>query len=144
MGRPDAQFNADLYVVAATVIPVYFVALMFPGGILAQYTLWARTERSRHIADLRRWRVGRLVYLLMVPVWLVLALGAYGEIQAVLALDHGRASTTEHDWVIAASIALPIIAAVSAVVATSMRRAATVRADAKPAEAPPEPEQSGS
>ncbi|MGH2902052.1 MAG: hypothetical protein ACRDK7_00435 [Solirubrobacteraceae bacterium] len=44
-----APFNANLYVVAATVIPVYFVALMLPGGILPRYLNWAKDERAKTI-----------------------------------------------------------------------------------------------
>ncbi len=45
-----SSFNADLYTVAATVIPVLFVALMLQGGILSHYSVWTKLVRSLQLA----------------------------------------------------------------------------------------------
>jgi hypothetical protein len=115
-------FNADFYVVAATVIPVLFLALMLPGGILARFARWEREWRRAQIREHGADFVSkapvhvRAVYELMGwPVALALAFGLVGEIPAILALDHRHATATEHAWTLVSVIGLAALAALSVI-----------------------------
>jgi hypothetical protein len=129
-------FNADLYTVAATVIPVLFVAMMLPSGILARYSLWTKQLRSRQLQRVRKsiaargedpdkvpaprlTALFRSHDLVRLPVTLFFVLFLGGEISAVLAIDHRHATAVEHWWVMASLVVLPILSLVSAVAATS-------------------------
>jgi hypothetical protein len=121
-------FNSDLYMVAATVIPVLFVALVLPNGVLARYAVWAKKQRSNQLRRVtqggalparRLWGVYRIYDFLTLPVTLFRLFFVMGEISAVLALDHRHATRTEHRLVMASLIVMPIIAVLSAIAATS-------------------------
>jgi hypothetical protein len=111
----QAPFNADFYVAAATVIPVLFIPLLFPGGILHTYGVWAKKWRTR--GAVKAYRAGDAkgqkrylqgYKLLMLPIDAVLILGTFGEVCAFLALYHRHATHTEQIWVRNAVIVLPI------------------------------------
>lgn len=136
-------FNSDLYTVAATVIPVLFVAMMLPPGILARYSLWSKQLRSRQLQRIRksiaaggedpdRIPPSRLTALfrshdlVRLPVTLFFVFFLGGEISAVLAIDHRHATAAEHSWVMAALIVLPILTVVSTVAATSFEWASGI------------------
>lgn len=123
-------FNADFYSVAATIVPVIFVALLFPGGMLAHYALWAKRWRSkRSLAalrsgkrlSLRLWIIFRAYDLLMLPVTLAFVLGTMGELASFIALDHRSATHLEHSLVFAAVLTLPVLAAMSATLSISLK-----------------------
>jgi hypothetical protein len=131
-------FNSNLYVVAATVIPVFFIAFMLPGGILARYGSWAKKLRSSQLAQARKDRDGSPTatrttaiysfhWFVSIPPMLFMVFTLLGEISAVRALDHRRASGGEHTWVIDALVGLPIIAVVSTTAATSFAWAASIQ-----------------
>jgi hypothetical protein len=178
-------FNANLYVVAATVLPVWFVALMFPGAVLARYAVWTTGERRADAQDAlsytrrkkrresvraalgpaeaavaelpddarfdeirasmvalneavavpvrpRRpgaYALGLADNIRRVPVALCIVLVVYGEIQAVLAIEHQHASSNEHYWVIRALLWLPVLAA-TAVIAAIVQEGQRTRARA--------------
>ncbi len=48
-----AAFNSDLYVVGATVVPVLFIALVLPDGVLASYPVWVKPQRSLQLRRIR-------------------------------------------------------------------------------------------
>jgi hypothetical protein len=141
-------FNADFYLAAATLIPVFFIALMFPGGVLARYSVWTKKWRSKHgvkalqaesYSGSRLWLVLRGHQLLSIPVDLTLVLGSVGEVCAVIALDHRYATGAQHGWVFASAVILPFIAAASAMMSVSRAWAADL-----PSPEPPDDARAGS
>lgn len=146
-------FNGDLYATAATVIPVLFIALMFPNGLLARYALWCKQWRSkRGVPAVEEGRAQKIRsvnnrYLLLIfPVDLVLLAGSWGEVCAFIALIRRHATQVERLVVIASVVVLPVIAALSAMTAISQSWAAglTKRTSETPARAdaahPPAPQ----
>lgn len=157
MATAPAAFNSDLYVVGATVIPVLFIALLIPEGVLARYAVWVKSLRSRQLGAIRTrhtrqasadptfaadtetaqipvptlWGVLRLHDLLLFPVTAALLLFVGGEISAVHALDHRHASGSEHWWVEATLVALPVLACISVIASISFQWASEIakRAD---------------
>lgn len=106
-------FNTDFYVMAATVIPVLFIPLIFPGGILYRYGLWTKKWRRQGAVkayqdgDARgvaRYNQG--YKLLFLPVDLVLLLGGFGELCAVFALYRRHATHIEQMWTLYALVGL--------------------------------------
>lgn len=158
-----AAFNSDLYVVGATVIPVLFIALLVPEGLLARYAVWVKHLRSLQLARIQLrlarkalreadqaelteavvpgpsafavWGVFRLYDLLVFPVTAALILFVMGEISAAHALNHRRASGTEHWWVETALVGLPLLAVASVIASNSFRWASGIshRADSSAA-----------
>lgn len=114
------MFNQNLYTVAATIIPVFFIALMFPGGVLTPYWLWSERWKNKHLGEAS---VGRPLFFLFVgtpmnflislPVNLILGIGAAGEVCAVIAIDHRHATYIQHLWVFSSMVMLPIVATLS-------------------------------
>ena len=110
-------FNSEFYSVAATVIPIFFIALLMPNGFLFDY--WRRVE-SRHRlrvdigGGLVRW--GRLrrhfVYLVtVIPPMIVVVAGSVAEICSILALNGRNASSFEHATVLVYFSLLPAVTA---------------------------------
>lgn len=137
-------FNTNLYVVAATVLPVLFIALMLEGGGLTRAAIWAlRSQiddfrrlraRARQVAEAARQNQRPTVViavssnadaLSVLPAVVCMLLFGFGEVCSVLALNAQRATSFEHFWVIAALIAMPI-----AVVAVTS--AAIIRSSSRP------------
>ncbi len=119
------QFNADLYVAAVTVIPVYFIALLMPGGLLRRYARWAKLEerqdyRSAHgrapVRRVGRHAPGAVSLLRMLPATLSILLSGVGAVEAALALEHRHASAAERMWTTDALLVLPILAVATAFV----------------------------
>lgn len=113
-----ASFNSDLYVTAATVIPVWFIAVLLPGGVLARYGVWAQAWMMPRMTDADGWKLLGLscVYaLLYSPVFFVLIFGFGGELYAVLALAHRHATARDHQFVMTALIGLTAVATASAI-----------------------------
>lgn len=163
MALATAAFNSNLYVVGAPVIPVLFIALLIPDGILARYAVWVKRLRSLPLARIRLrlarqalraaapagmtepvaprpsafavWGVLRFYDLLVFPVTAALALFVMGEISAVHALNHRHASGPEHWWVEAALVGLPLLAVSSVIASNSSRWASGIsqRADSSAA-----------
>jgi hypothetical protein len=133
-------FNADFYVAGATVIPVLFLALLLSGGPLAKYALWAKRQRSEqlrriikaeqgieNVSATRLWWVRNTYYLLSLPTTLVLVFFVGGEISAAYALDHRHATSSEHGWVLAALVVLPIITVLVVLASVSFTWARDIR-----------------
>ena len=121
------EFNADLYVTAATIIPVLFIALLFPGGILNRYALWAKRWRSRgavsafRAGDTRRMQRFLNGYtVLILPVDLAIVFAVWGEISAFIALNDRKASPLAHTWVLSSVVILVVVSALSALVSISV------------------------
>ena len=124
-----SSFNADFYVVAATIIPVWFVAVMLPGGILARYAVWARQLRARQskrigpamnagkLSGTRLWLILRFRDVLTLPDKATLTFAGVGEVCAVLSLDRGHATGFEHWWVLVSVVGLPVVTVIGAQVA---------------------------
>jgi len=126
-------FNANFYVVAATVTPVLFLALMLPGGILARYGQWVKDWRDRRLSSMppperigsrsaHQWVTSNGYTVLYLPVYVALTFGGVGEVAAVLALDAEHATRFEHLWVRASVIGLAAITVASTLVAVSFGR----------------------
>jgi hypothetical protein len=123
-------FNANFYLVSATVIPVFFLAVTLQGRIFSSAeNLMRRLLRSaqerlerfeqtvgapdRQPLNVRReivaqsWRLLLFQLIWMISI-VVLAVSVIGETLAVLALDQGRASALVHTLVLAAVFGLTI------------------------------------
>jgi lysylphosphatidylglycerol synthetase-like protein (DUF2156 family) len=128
----SATFNTSFYVVGATVIPVLFIALLIPDGALARYSLRAKQLRSTQLRRIRggsasrHWGVLRIHDLLVLPVTITFLVFVTGEIDAVHALSHQHAFSTEHTWVETALVWLTIMAVVSTIASISFRWAAGI------------------
>jgi hypothetical protein len=109
-----APFKYNLYVVAATVIPVLFIALMLPPGVLARYALWAKEQRNAQLQQViqadkgtgkvsgrKLWAVFRRYDLVVLPATIAFVFFLGGEISAALAIDHRHATSTDHGDVVA-------------------------------------------
>lgn len=118
------SFNSNFYIVAATVIPVYFIALLLPGGggALYRYWRWVETWRNRKVALAAKaksadGRSPHLYYALLLPPIIVLACGMIGEINALVSLDRQSAflcdGVPELIWL----VPLPVIAGVGVMIA---------------------------
>jgi hypothetical protein len=128
-------FNADFYFMAATIIPIFFLALMLPGGVLFRYSIWVRRWHTRHLSDAlnnkdrRYWRTllaNRGHDLFSLPIQLMLLAASIGEVSAVIALDQRHATPREHWWVLVSVIGLPVVTVMSALFAASYAWAADV------------------
>jgi hypothetical protein len=130
-------FNVNLYVVAATVIPVLFIALMLPPGVLARYALWAKERRNAQLRQVvqaekatgkatgrKLWAVFRRYDLVVLPATLAFVFFLGGQISAALAIDHRHATSTEHAWVMWSLIGLPILTVLSVIGALAFDRKA--------------------
>lgn len=131
----SAPFNANFYTVATAVIPVYFLILVFPGGILARYAIWTKQLRSRYavpIVESEKPSTPRLMVVqhayevLYLPVMAAMVFGVWGEVSAVRALDHEHATSGQHWWVLTSMVGFPVFAGVSALAAVSFAWAATL------------------
>jgi hypothetical protein len=129
-----AQFNVNFYVVGATVLPIYLVALMLPGGVIFKYITLGHALNDRRKARrpevIEKLAAGGLskedtelfasdlsigVFRILFGVQiafglLVPAAFGFGEICSVVALDTQSASGFEHTTVLITLIALPILA----------------------------------
>jgi hypothetical protein len=85
------EFNSNFYVVAATVIPVYFLALILPSGILYRYWHAAELLHNRLVAasagsTTKRVRIALLYALTLIPPFCVIASESFGETGALMSL----------------------------------------------------------
>jgi hypothetical protein len=133
-----ATFNANFYITGATVIPVLFIALMLPDGILVGYALWTRRVRTRWVqsiagadrsslvrsflASTRMWLAQQGFFVIQLPMMFALIFGLTGEVAALLALDEEQATRFEHVWVRASVIGLVALLAVGAMIWISWER----------------------
>jgi hypothetical protein len=137
-----APFNYNLYVVGATVIPVLFIALMLPPGLLARYALLVKEHRNAQLRQLIQgdkatgkvsgrslWAVFRRYDIVVLPAALAFVFFVWGEISAVYALDHRHATATEHTGVMWSLIGLPILTVLSVVGALAFDRKAILGSD---------------
>lgn len=131
-----AAFNANFYVVGATVIPVLFIALLIPDGALGRYAVWVKRLRSTQLRRIRggsagrHWGVFRVHDLLLLPVTVTFIVFVLGEIDAVHALSHQHASGSQHVWVETALVWMTIMAVLSTVTSISFRWASGIPYDA--------------
>jgi hypothetical protein len=137
-----------LYSVAATVIPVFFVAVLLPGGLLFRFTAWLalgvapRPEPPSSRVE-KIFAPVRLAALCLVGVVVIAALtyAVAAEIDAVLVLSHEHASQSQHDAVLRAVVAFPILVGVGVAIAVftpAITRIGSARAD-DPSGAVPRP-----
>jgi len=111
-------FNSEFYSVAATVIPIFFIALLLPNGFLFDY--WRRVEsRHGHPIDNRGGRVvwghlrRHILYLVtVIPPMIVVVAGSVAEICAILALNGRHGDSFEHAVVLVYFFLLPVVTAV--------------------------------
>ena len=111
-------FNSEFYSVAATVIPIFFIALLMPNGFLFDY--WRRVE-SRHSlrvdtsggrAPWGRLRRHFLYLVTVIPPMIVVVAGSAAEICSILALNGRNANSFEHATVLVYFSLLPAVTAV--------------------------------
>jgi hypothetical protein len=84
-------FNSNFYIVAASVIPVYFLALILPGGILYRYWRASELLHNRLAAPTGKSIVKQILialfYMLtLIPPICILASEAFGETGALISL----------------------------------------------------------
>jgi hypothetical protein len=102
-----AAFNANFYVVAATVHPVLFLALVIPGGPLQRQLSVARSTPPR-LRPTATFLSGSLIVLFT-------AAFAVGEYVSILALDSQHAPSAAH--VVALSTLLVMVLETAALTA---------------------------
>ncbi|MFI5035411.1 MAG: hypothetical protein ACHQFZ_04325 [Acidimicrobiales bacterium] len=120
-GVIESPFNTDFYVVAATVIPIFFLTILLPNGFMFEH--WRRVEtrylKQKKDSSLRGLTgAGRhLTYVVQVffPMF-VIAAGGIAETCAILALYSGHASFFERDTVLVFFTALPGVTVFSVMV----------------------------
>ncbi len=114
----SAPFNSEFYAVAATVIPLFFIALLLPDAFLFEY--WRQVESHHNnlgnTRGRRKWRSHlkrHSLYLVSVlPPMIVVVAGSVAEICAILALNGRNASPFEHAVVLVYFYLLPAVTAV--------------------------------
>jgi hypothetical protein len=122
------------------VIPILFIALLLPGGVMHRYAIWVKrwTIRRLPVDDFHypehqplTWAfvtstvrmsftmsgIFQLFSYLVIPVAATLIFGSFSEACAMLALAGQHATHTEHNWVLWAVVSLPFIAAASSALA---------------------------
>jgi hypothetical protein len=113
-----APFNSEFYTVAATVIPLFFIALLLPNGFLFEY--WRQVE-SRHNnrgsshGGRKLWsqiRRHSLYLVTVLPPMIVVVAGSVAEICSILALNCRHANAFEHAVVLVYFFLLPAVTAV--------------------------------
>jgi hypothetical protein len=113
----STPFNSEFYAVAATVIPLFFIALLLPDGFLFEY--WRQVE-SRHnnrgnLRGGRKWwsrlRRHSLYLVTVLPPMIVVVAGSVAEICAILALNGRQANPFEHAVVLVYFYLLPAVTA---------------------------------
>jgi hypothetical protein len=110
-------FNSDFYDVAATVIPIFFVALLLPNSFLYEY--WRRVEiwHNRNVSHVSGRATAQqfpmhLVYVVgVLPPMVVVVAGGVAETCAILALNNHHASFFEHAVVLIYFLLLPLVSA---------------------------------
>jgi hypothetical protein len=120
------KFNSDLYVVAATVIPVLFIAVTLQASF---FTTLALSAASIWYSSLNRdWfrptkhsaRIARAASVLRTMAFLVFGLvlvaGSYGGWTAIKVLEQGHATTSQHRVVMSSLAVLAFAPAVLALV----------------------------
>ena len=113
----SVPFNGNFYSVAATVIPLFFIALLLPSGFLFKY--WRQVEarhNERAVGGGGRAAWGNLkrhsLYLLtVIPPMIVVVAGSVAEMCSILALDRRHASFFEHAVVLVYFLLLPAVTA---------------------------------
>jgi len=120
--------NADFFATAATVIPVLFLALLFPGGPLLRLLVWARKSHAREVlrgssggykSRGRFALVGLLNWVVMIPGAGVVY-GFWGEYTALQALRNMYASAGQQEIVFSAAIVLLAMVIVSPIAISSV------------------------
>lgn len=116
-----APFNGDFYNMAATVIPVLFIAIAFEDAGWIRLRLWIyRMEdqmrvRATAARGRLRWRRGLLtgaryaLEQLAATLTMVQLLSISGEIAAILAVEHQQATQLEHDLTRGALMVLVVL-----------------------------------
>lgn len=113
-----APFNSEFYTVAATMIPLFFIALLLPNGFLFEY--WRRVEsrhsnRSNSRGGRELWNRVRRQFLYVVtvlPAMIVVVAGSVAEICAILALNGRHADPFEHAVMLVYFFLLPAVTTV--------------------------------
>jgi hypothetical protein len=124
------------------VIPVLFIALMLPPGLLARYVLWAKELRNAQLRQViqankatgtlsggKLWSVLRRYDVVVLPATLAFVFLLAGEISAAFAIAHRQATSTEHGRVMWSLIGLPILTVVSVIGALAFDRTAILGGD---------------
>ena len=94
-------FNADFYVVAATIIPVLYLALTLQGQTFEQIlSLYQAAWKSNPPRGWRRWQTASLVAVLPLGGMAILATGVVGELQAIGALYQRQADSDTEGFVL--------------------------------------------
>ena len=120
-------FNSDFYTAAALVIPIFFLGLMFPDGILFKY--WHSVEKWHNKKDTSSEgrnsfkRIGRqFVYAIsIIPPLFMLAAGGISETIALLALNDRNATAIEHAIVLIFFIPMPAAAVLCVMVLVTLQ-----------------------
>jgi hypothetical protein len=122
------HFRSDVYVVAATVLPVYIIALMLPGSIVTHIgEMSERASRALDYApeDVRNWvdaiwgvNMSRTLTRVRGGVALIGFAAAVcflaGEIAAILCLSSGSATSLDRTVVVVTTIAMTVAVTVVA------------------------------
>ena len=113
-------FNADFYATAATVIPVLFLALMFPGAplhrVLVALDRWVGKRAGQGNAPPNQWGLAFFATFAQRAVLIGLVmLGSFGELSALIALYNRHATSTESAWTLFATEVLVVAVGLSVV-----------------------------
>ncbi len=107
-------FNANFYIVAATIIPVLFIALVVQGGVYENLLKAVRAVDRRTARDrpLYEQLAATAAWLVLMPIaYAIVAFGAVSEATAVYALYQQQASITTATLVLAGTIFMVIATA---------------------------------
>jgi ABC-type Fe3+ transport system permease subunit len=111
-------FNADFYVTAATIIPIFLLALTLQGrtieDLLSRIYKEYQREYSRDIllSAVQRLRVAIIAFLILVVIILIIYSGFLGEWYSVTSL-YNRASSVNHYRAVLGSIFILLIIVVA-------------------------------
>jgi hypothetical protein len=119
-------FNSNFYIVAALVIPIFFLGLMFPDGILFNY--WREIEKWHNKVSATKSRnsfirlLEHAVYgVSILPALYLLAAGGIAETISILVLDYRHATPLEHALVLAFFVPIPVVAALCVMILVILR-----------------------
>jgi hypothetical protein len=102
-------FNANFYIIASTIIPVLFLALVLQGSTYEQLLAnWLRmVKNAAKNSKLIAWALDFASYIIAI---FVLLSGFLGELRATFALYDGRASASTGQFVLFSVIVLLVVA----------------------------------
>lgn len=115
--EPSRGFNADFYVAAVTVIPIFFInlavevrAASYPimRRMLALYQ-YRRLRRFESMRERFHWLIRGMLVALTALLFPVVALGWVAEVIGLLALDKRTVGPSQHVLVVIGVVALPTV-----------------------------------